>query len=72
MSEEIWILVTFTAFVTGIIGLSIPLVAIAGLALGLIYIPFIDGSNGGLVALYVMALVINVLFTLVGRARAKG
>ena len=58
-------------FITGIVGLKVPIIALGGLMMGLIMIPFVDYLDFGLMALYTMALVVNVLFFIVGTMQQK-
>lgn len=71
VTEEIQFILSLLVFLTGLVGLKVPIIAIGGLAMGLIMVPYVDYTNLGLMALYVMALVVNVLFFIVGTMKAK-
>ena len=71
MSGDLWTLVTVITFLGGVAALWIPLIGFAGLALGLIYIPYIDASNAPLLGIYVMSLVLCAAFIIVGLTRGK-
>lgn len=71
ITADLQIILSLLVFVTALIGLRIPIIALAGLMMGLIMIPFLDIANFGLMALYAMALVVNVLFFIVGTMKNK-
>lgn len=71
ITNDFQMIITLLVFLSGLAGLKIPIVAFGGLMMGLIMIPYIDYSNMGLIAFYVMALVVNVLFFIVGILQSK-
>ena len=72
ITADLQIILSLLVFGTGIVGLRIPIIALGGLMMGLIMVPFLDISNFGLMALYTMALVVNVLFFIVGTMKGRG
>lgn len=69
ISADFQMIVTLLVFLTGLAGLKIPIIGLGGLMMGLIMIPYVDYSNFGLIAFYVMALMVNVLFFIVGTTK---
>ena len=58
-------------FLTGLAGLKVPIIALMGLMMGLSVVTYVDTSNYGLMAFYVVALVVNVLLFIVGTMQNK-
>lgn len=71
ITADMQIILALLVFVTGLVGLRIPIIGLGGLMMGLIMIPYLDMTAYGLMALYVMACVVNVLFFIVGTLQAK-
>lgn len=71
ITADMQLILTLLVFGTGLVGLWIPIIAFGGLAMGLIMIPYLDPDAFGLMALYVMACIVNVLFFIVGTIKSK-
>lgn len=71
ITADMQFILTLLVFGTGLVGLWIPIIALGGLMMGLIMIPYVDPAEFGLMAFYVMACVVNVLFFILGTVKGK-
>jgi hypothetical protein len=61
-----FLIATLVVLVTAFLGLYVPLIGFGGLCVGLIVIPVMDLSNSILVMVFVIAMGLNALFTILG------